>query len=104
MEKSINAIGILKSNNNNKNIYGNFIYPILNILKKEFKSKSVENNKNKKIEYENGDYYIGEIENENGKPNGKGIKYFKDGNIYEGNFIQDKFDGLGKYRWILLLW
>jgi len=96
LEKSINVIGIHKSNNNNNN-YADFIYPILNILKKEFKSKSVENNKNKKIEYENGDYYIGEIENENGKPNGKGIKYFKDGNIYEGNFIQDKFDGLGKY-------
>ena len=76
MEKSINAIGILKSNNNNKNIYGNFIYPILNILKKEFKTKPVKNNINKKVEYDNGDFYIGEVENENGKPNGKGIKYF----------------------------
>ena len=33
LEKSINVIGIHKSNNNNKNIYGNFIYPILNQLK-----------------------------------------------------------------------
>ena len=77
LEKSINVIGIHKSNNNNKNIYGNFIYPLLNILKKEFKTKAVENNKNKKIEYENGDYYIGEIENENGKPNGKGKNILK---------------------------
>ena len=47
LEKSINVIGIHKSNNNNKN-YGDFIFPIFNIIKNEFKNKPIENNKNKK--------------------------------------------------------
>ena len=31
-------------------------------------------------------------------PHGKGIKYYSNGNIlYKGNFINDKFEGNGKY-------
>ena len=30
--------------------------------------------------------------------NGKGIKYYKNGNIkYEGDFVNDKYEGNGKY-------
>ena len=71
LKESTKVIGIHKLCNKNKN-YGDFIYPIFNKIKNEIKIKAVENNKNKKIEYENGDYYIGEIEND--KPHGKGIK------------------------------
>ena len=52
--------------------------------------------KNKKIEYYNGEYYIGEVYNN--MANGKGILYYKNGNIrYEGEFINDKFEGKGKF-------
>ena len=45
---------------------------------------------------ENGKYYLGELKND--LPNGKGIKYYSNGNIlYEGDFINDKFEGKGKY-------
>ena len=34
----------------------------------------------------------------NGLPNGKGIKYYKNGNIlYEGDWVNDKAEGNGKY-------
>ena len=41
-------------------------------------------------------YYFGEFKNN--LPNGKGIKYYSNGNIlYDGNLINGKFDGNGKY-------
>ena len=49
----------------------------------------------KKI-YKNGIYYIGEMLN--GIPHGKGIIYYKNGNIkYDGEFVNGKFEGNGKY-------
>ena len=36
----------------------------------------------------------------NGNKHGKGIEYYKDGNIkYEGDFVNDKREGKGKYIW-----
>ena len=45
---------------------------------------------------DNRDYYIGELKNN--KKHGKGIIYYENVNIkYDGNFIDDKFEGNGKY-------
>ena len=46
--------------------------------------------------YENGEYYIGQFRN--GLRNDKGILYYKNGNIkYDGEFVDDEFEGNGKY-------
>ena len=77
--------------------YGDFIYPIINIIKEDIRKKS-NNGKyiNGKYIFEDGKYYIGEFKNN--MPNGKGIKYYKNGKIqYDGNFINGKFEGNGKY-------
>lgn len=59
--------------------------------KKEIKGK-IEGNK---IIYEDGKYYIGDIKDE--KRHGKGIQYDKEGEIiYEGDWIEDKYEGNGK--------
>ena len=66
---------------------GDLIYPILNIF---------QNKKNEKIYYKSGNYYIGEWKN--GLKHGKGILYYENGNkLYDGNFIEDKFEGEGIY-------
>ena len=50
----------------------------------------------RKYIWDDNKYYIGEFRNN--LPNGKGIKYYSNGNIlYEGNFINGKFEGNGKY-------
>ena len=49
-----------------------------------------------KYVYENGYYYIGNWNN--GVKDGKGILYYKNGNIlYEGHFHNGKFEGKGKF-------
>ena len=36
----------------------------------------------------------------NGLKNGRGKEYYKNGKIkYEGDFINDKYEGYGKYIW-----
>ena len=61
--------------------------------KKEIKNILINNFK--KI-YENGDCYIGQYLN--GKRHGKGTLYNKNGKvIYEGEFVNDKEEGKGKY-------
>ena len=53
-------------------------------------------NMNNKIKYENGEYYKGDILN--GKANGKGILYYKNGKKkYDGEFINNKAEGEGVY-------
>jgi hypothetical protein len=84
LENSNSVIGIHKQGSKkNMENYGDLIYPIIIDLKPQ-------------INYENGDYYKGDIIN--GKANGKGILYYKEGKIkYEGNFINDKMEGYGKF-------
>ena len=44
----------------------------------------------------NKSYYIGEWKN--GAKHGKGIYYYKNGDIqYEGDYVNDEYDGYGKY-------
>ena len=46
--------------------------------------------------YEDGQYYLGEFKN--GLKHGKGKLFYKNGNIeYEGDFLEGKFEGEGKY-------
>ena len=48
------------------------------------------------INEENGEYYIGDLSN--GHKNGQGIIYYKNNSIkYQGNFVNDKYEGSGKY-------
>jgi len=50
---------------------------------------------NGKIIYGDGKYYIGQLKNDH--RHGKGILYYKNGNIkYEGDFVENKFEGNGK--------
>ena len=81
IKDSIKVIGIHKGGKKDKNEnYGDFIGPIYNFF--------INFSKNK-IELENGEYYIGELFNN--LKHGKGIIYYKNGNIkYEGDFINDK--------------
>ena len=57
---------------------------------KDFRQRKIE-----KIFFEDGRYYIGQVKN--GLFDGKGIIYYKDGNIqYDGDFIEGKREGNGK--------
>ena len=97
LKGTIEVIGIHKAgeipklDKNNKQLnknFGDLIEPILNIYK----------NNREKIYFVSCDYYVGEWKN--GKKNGKGKLYYKNGNIlYDGDFINDKFEGNGKYRY-----
>ena len=95
---SNNVIGIHKEGNKDETEnYGDFIYPVINIIKEDIKKRR-NNGKyiNGKYIWEDEKYYIGEVKNN--IPNGRGIKYHPKGNIlYEGNFINGKFEGNGKY-------
>ena len=98
LEDCIDVIGIHKEGKRDgTENYGDFIYPIFNIIKKDINQKR--NNGrylNGKYIWNDGKYYIGEIKNN--IPNGKGIKYYKNGKIqYEGDFINGKFEGKGKF-------
>ena len=71
-------------------------------IKKSINYKNLANNKsikeelNNEIKYENGNYYKGEIKNR--KREGKGIEYYKNGGIkYEGNWVDDMPEGNGKF-------
>jgi len=98
LENSIDVIGIHKGGNKDKTEnYGDFIYPAIDIIENDIREKR---NKGKYINgkyiWEDDKYYIGEFRNN--IPNGKGIKYYSNGNIlYEGYFINGKFEGNGKY-------
>ena len=94
LKKTNKVIGIQKTGTI-ENI-GDFIYPVINTIKEDIRKKR-NNSKyiNGKYIYDDGKYYIGEVKNN--LPNGKGIKYYKNGNImYEGNFNNGKFNGNGK--------
>jgi hypothetical protein len=88
LKDNIRVIGIHKGRGkDNSENYGDFIGPIFNYFKNELKYKII---------LDNGDYYIGELENN--LKHGKGIIYYNNGKIkYEGDFINDKYEGYGKY-------
>ena len=90
LKDTIKVTGIHKSGNkDNSENYADLIGPIFNFFSNFKKEKD-------KIVYKNGNYYIGEFKN--GLRHGKGIEYYKNGNIqYDGDFINDKFEGNGKY-------
>ena len=61
------------------------------------KEEAKKNNTHKKIQYEDGTCYEGNV-NDNDLPNGKGIIYDKNNNIsYEGDFVNGKKEGKGKF-------
>ena len=97
LKNNIEVIGISKedkkTNNENFGDFLKFIFIKLNDKKEEIIEEIKEE---KRIELEDGGYYIGEITNEE-IPNGKGKYIFKNGEIYEGSIIEDKFEGYGKY-------
>ena len=91
-------IGITKeSNKDKKENYGQIIFPLIDIIKEiMIKNRNIGKYENGKYIWEDGSYYEGELKNN--LPNGKGIKYYTNGNIlYEGDFINGKFEGKGKY-------
>ena len=93
LENTNIVVGIHKQGNKNKNIqenYGTLLSPIIVFLQKDNNRKQEKN----KYFWENGEYYIGPILK--GLPNGKGKKYFKDGRIFEGDFVYGKRVGNGK--------
>ena len=99
LENCINIIGIHKEGNKDKTEnYGDFIYPVINIIENDIKKKrnSGKYINGKYIWEDDKYYYIGEFKNN--LPNGKGTKYYLNGKIlYEDNFINGKFEGNGKY-------
>ena len=96
LENCVNVLGIHESQKENS---ANFIYPVINILKNDIRNKrNIGNYMNGKYVWEDGKYYMGQFQNN--LPNGKGIKYYPNGNIlYEGDFINGKFEGNGKYNY-----
>ena len=84
IKNTVEVIGIYKLSNIYKDEnYGTLIYSIIQLLQTKNKI------------YENGDYYIGEMLDD--KSHGKGILYYKNGNVlYDGEFVYGKKQGLGK--------
>ena len=89
LKDSTKVIGVHKaSKKDNSENYGDFIGPIFNFIKNNFKFNI--------IKLDNGECYYGGLENN--IKNGKGILYYANGAIkYDGFFINDKFEGYGKY-------
>ena len=86
LKNKTEVIGINKGNKkNNSDNYADLILPLYNYFKEKIF----------KIEFDNDERYIGEINND--IPNGKGNYYFNNGEIYEGNVVNNKFEGIGKY-------
>ena len=90
IKDSIEIIGIAKEIKKNCNEYYADFIEIINIIKEE------EIGNEKKIELNDGGYYRGEL-NEEEIPKGKGKYFFKNGESYDGDVIDDKFEGIGKF-------
>ena len=84
---------------NTNDRYANFIYPAVNIVKDDIrKIRNTGKYVDGKYVWADNKYYVGEFKNN--IPNGKGIKYYPNGNLlYEGDFVNGKFDGVGKYHY-----
>ena len=99
---NISQSNIKENKKEDENIINNKKVSLLKEEEKEENNNKINKNiiqdKNNKLCYDNGEYYIGEIKN--GIRQGKGILYDQNGNIkYEGEFVNDKFEGNGKYIW-----
>ena len=97
LKNNTEVIGISKEDKKAKTEnFGDFLKFIFIKLneKKEAIIKQIK--EEKKIELEDGGYYIGELTKDE-IPNGKGKYIFNNGEIYEGSIIDDKFEGYGKY-------
>ena len=90
LKDSVNVIGIHKERSLiEEENYGQFIYPIFNILKDNVDKMKVNN---EKYIYENGNYYIGQIKND--LPNSKGKEYDYYGKLrFEGEYSNDEKNG-----------
>ena len=104
------VLGIHKQKNKKeKENYANFIGPIINALECDIKIEKLifENYYEGELKYnqikegygrlifKNGEIYIGQFHND--KYNGKGVLYYKKNKEkYEGNFLEGKYDGKGK--------
>ena len=113
--ESINEfIGInLESKKNDNEGNGYFLSEIESLLKngssgkeisiiQKIEKKEIHKEMNKvnstanRIDLTNGNYYIGKIVD--GKMHGKGIMYYKNNSImYDGDFVDNKFEGNGKF-------
>ena len=96
LKNSNKVIGIHKAGVGTIENIGDFIYPVINIIKEDIRKRR-NNGKyiNGQYIYDDNKYYIGEFKNN--IPNGNGIKYYKNGDIfYEGDFIDGKPEGNGK--------
>ena len=104
LKNTTNVIGIISEiNKYEKENNGNLIYSIINKLNEKVLDNATHNKNEYNISYlkdnfegNNENYYIGEWKN--GLRNGKGKLYYNNGNLqYEGDFVNDKFEGNGKY-------
>ena len=87
LKNTTEVIGIHKQGNEDrKENYGTLIKSITKLFNPMIKI------------YKNGEYYIGKTLND--LKQGKGKLYYKNCSIkYEGDFVNDKFEGTGKYIW-----
>ena len=99
IKDTVEVIGVTKKSKQNESKYfANLLGVIYDIIKNDNIGKISEEkiSEGKKIELEDGGYYVGELTNDE-IPNGKGKYFFKNGESYEGSIINDKFEGHGKY-------
>ena len=99
LEDSVHVIGIVKEVKDDNHAIGVFIHPAVNILKdKILRIREAGRYEKGKYVWDNGKYYLGEFNNSNNLPNGKGVKYNPDGTkLFEGNFVDGRFEGVGRY-------
>ena len=83
------VLGMVKGGNS-----AYLLMDIYNLLKDELSKKNY-----KKIELEDNVQFFGEI-NEKNKPNGTRKYIFNNGELYEGDIIDGKFEGKGKYIYL----
>ena len=82
--KSSNVFGISSSFSNQNEQYGNFIEPIISSLQNDLSHEEQENDKF---------LYVGEIRE--GKKEGYGECFYKNGDYYKGEWVNDKKEGKG---------
>ena len=91
----INKINYIINENKNVELIRNDISSLYNKLNKRFDELNINNSIiTQEIKYEDG-RYVGQVVN--GKREGKGIRYWNDGERYEGEYKNDKIERKGTY-------